>query len=357
MSTRSDADIDAEMAAAMSELHAELGDSDEDASESAAPEADSVKGDPEADEKSEDEESEEELEDPEQDAGSEEARAEVAKLFSDGDLKGACAKLGLDPSIFKLNNRQFAAARKAETSARADKAAADQALASATQRAEQAERLKSGAEQAYGPIAAGFRAYKVDKDMTKAKAAIELMFEDTFENVKSAIEKGARPMSAEALQLAELKQQMANDRAAAAAAKTTETAAAERATFVVKIGTALSKTPLADVDGASEAVAKAIEASWNPALKKHTLTLKEAYTQVKAGYAKQAAALAKLSAPKAKIADEPEKPAKRGAPARKPLAGVRQAAKPLTQEETMAAEMAAARKEWAAEQRRGKGKR
>lgn len=358
MSTKSDADVEAQMVAEMAELRAELGPSD-DAPEEAAPEAESVEGDPEADEESEDEEKEE-TEEPLEAEGGEEARAEVAKLFADGNLKAACEKLGLDPGIFKVNNRQFAASRRAESEAKRLAAEAESRHAAAEARAKQAENLQAGAEKVYGPIVAGNKAYRVDRDMAKAKAAVELLFEDSWENIQAAIAKGAQPLTPAELQVAQLRKELEDERAAKRAENEQTSTAAQQAADVAKVAAALAKTPLADVDGAAEEIVRTIRASYNPALKKNTKTLKEAYAEVKSAYAKKAAQLSKLtSRPAVKVEEEPTPSrAPRGAPARKPLASPRTPAKPLSAEDAMEAEMKAARKEFEADQRRAaRGKR
>lgn len=357
MSTKTDADVAAEMDAAMAELRAELG-GDEDSSEEATPEADSVEGDPGEDEESEEEESEEEeTEEPLETEDGEAARAEVAKLFAEGNLKEACAKLDLDPAIFKVNNRQFAAARKAETEAKRLEAAAAAREAAAAAKLAESEALRTGAEKVYGPIVAGNKAYRVDKDMAKARAAIELLLEDKWENIQAQINKGATPLTPAELRVIELEQKLEAEKATKATADAAAAEAAQHAKDVAAVTTRLEKTPLAGVEGAAEEIVKVIRASYNPALKKNTLTLKEAYQQVKTAYAKKAAQLAKLTGkPPAKKDEEeepPAKPAKRGAPARKPIAGGKPpAGKVLSEEERIDAEMRAARKEFEAEQRR-----
>lgn len=350
MQSKSDADVEAEMTAAMAELRAELAPE----GESAAPEADSVESDPGEDDESEDEEAT--ADGPLESEDGEAARAEVAKLFADGNLKGAAEKLGLDPSIFKLNNRQFAAARQAENAAKRLTAEAATREAEAATALAKSEALRTGAEKVYGPIVAGNKAYRVDKDMAKARAAVELLFEDRWENIKAQIEKGATPLTPAELRVIELEQRLDAEKKAKETQDASATAAQQQAQDVATVTAKLASTPLAGVDGAAEDIVKVIRASYNPALKKNTKTLKEAYAEVKAAYAKKAAQLAKLSRP-AKAEEDEEEPApkpRRGAPARKPIAGQKapKADKPLTDEEKMEAEMAAARKEFDAEQRR-----
>lgn len=351
MSTKTDADVAAEMDAAMAELRAELG-GDEDSSEEATPDADSVEGNPGEDEESEEEE---ETEEPLETEDGEAARAEVAKLFAEGNLKEACAKLDLDPAIFKVNNRQFAAARKAETEAKRLEAAAAAREAAAAAKLAESEALRTGAEKVYGPIVAGNKAYRVDKDMAKARAAIELLLEDKWENIQAQINKGATPLTPAELRVIELEQRLEAEKTTKATADAAAAEAAQHAKDVAAVTTRLEKTPLAGVEGAAEEIVKVIRASYNPALKKNTLTLKEAYQQVKTAYAKKAAQLAKLTGKPKALDDDapPDRPAKRGAPARKPIAGGKPpAGKVLSEEERIDAEMRAARKEFEAEQRR-----
>lgn len=345
-----------EMAALRAELDAETPEVED--VEEATPEADSVESDPGADEESEGEESEEESEPALEEADGEAARAEVAKMFADGDLKGACAKLGLDPAIFKLNNRQFAAARKAESEAKRLASEAETRQAATEARAKQAEALQAGAEKVYGPIVAGNKAYRVDRDMAKAKAALELMFEDKFENIVENIQKGVQPLSAAELRVIELERKLTEEKAQKEQETAAQSSQQQHKADVDKVSSKLAGTPLEGVEGAAEDIVKVLRASYNPALKKNTLTLREAYQQVKATYAKKAAQLSRLTGKPKAAADEDEepaaKPAKRGA-VRKPIAGTSRpapAAKPLTEDERMQAEMAAARREFEAEQRR-----
>ncbi|HEY3492018.1 MAG TPA: hypothetical protein VGK43_03640, partial [Solirubrobacterales bacterium] len=100
-------------------------------------------------------------------------------------------------------------------------------------------------------------------------------------------------------------------------------------------------------DEAAAEIHKVISKSYNAALKKHTVTLKEAYQQVKKAYADKAAKLAKLSG---------KPPAPAAKPSREPLNKTKLAprvpAKRPTEQDEFAAELAAAKKETAAAARR-----
>jgi hypothetical protein len=340
----------AEFAAVLAELEAEQDGTE--SIEEAAPEADNVEGDPEADEESEDETEEDEGDDEPLEAEDAEAlRTEIAELFSAGDIKRACEKLGLDPAIFKINNRQFAAIRKGESEARRHKQEAEAKLSEAGTKTQKAEELHRQAEHVYGPIVAGNRAYKGDAargvppDYTRARAAIELMFEDSFENVIANINKGSKPLDPTQVELLQLRKQMADEKAATAAQTAKQAEDAASAKELKGISAALAKTPLADVEGAAEDIQKVVRASYNPALKAYTKTVKEAYAEVKAAYAKKAAQLAKLTGTRTS-APTAAKPGKQ-TPTRKPLTETRTATPPrkkITEEDEFAASVAEAAK-------------
>lgn len=352
MAIEKDAALDADMAAELASLHAE--ESPE--GEEAAPEADSVEGDPEADEESEEiEEDGEDLEDGlEDDAlladGDAEAfKAELAELIDSGDLKAAAEKLGLDPSIFKLNNRQFKAARTSVREAKAAKTEAEARAAAAEHAQKQAEQLNTKAEEIYGPVVAGKHHY-ANGNVLEARAALELLFDDSYENIVTNLAKGAKGLSPEVLEVRKLRKQIEDERAAKAQETAKQTEAQQTASEISAIAVKLKSTPLAELgEEAAAEIHKVIAASYNKALGKHTVTLKEAYAQVKKSYADKAAKLAKLSgkapAPKGK------QPAPK--PGRKPLAPARASGpKTLTPEQEFAAELAAAKRDTQAAARR-----
>jgi hypothetical protein len=273
---------------------------------------------------------------------------EIRDLIEQGDLKAAAEKLGLDPSIFRLNNRQFKASRTAVKEARAAKAEAEARAATAEAAKTEAEALNAKAEEVYGPVVAGKHFYK-QGDVLQARAALELMFEDTFENIVANMAKGAKALSPEQIQINQLKKQLAEEKAAKARETETQTAAEQKAAEINAIASKLKGTPLEELsDEAAAEIHTRVSQSYNSALKKHTLTLKEAYKQVKANLAAKAAKLAKLGG------KPPAKPAK--GPERKPLdrkiAPRVPAGKKLTPEQEFAAELAAAKKETQAALRR-----
>lgn len=341
-------DVAADIASELASLQAEQG-TDPDPEE-AAPEADSVEGDPEADEESEEtEESEDEADDEsledepvEGGADAEAFKAELAELIDAGDLKAAAEKLGLDPSIFKLNNRQFKASRTAVKEAKTAKAEAEAraAAAEAAQKAAEdlnkaAEDLNKAAEDTYGPVVAGRFFYKGDPgkgiapDPPKARAALELLFEDSYENIVANLAKAAKGMDPAQMEVYRLRQELAAEKAAKQKEAETQTAAQQTATEISAIAAKLKGTPLEELgEEAATEIHRVIRASYNKALGKNTVTLKEAYQQVKKAYADKAAKLAKLSgkpaaapAPKGKTREPldktklaPKVPAKRLTP-------------------------------------------
>src|SRR5688572_15084487 len=284
-------DVAADIASELASLQAEQGSEPEEA----APEADSVEGDPEADEESE--EIEEEPEDePIVDGDAEAFKSELAELIDAGDLKAAAEKLGLDPSVFKLDNRKFKAARTLEREAKASRTEAETRAAAAEAARRQAEALNTKAEEIYGPVVAGKHHY-AKGEVLEARAALELMFGDTFENIVTNLAKGAKALDPATLEVRKLRKQIEDDKAARAAETAKLTEAQQTASEISAIAARLQNTPLADLaDEAAADIHKVISASFNKALGKQTITLKEAYAKVKADYAAKAAKLAKLGA-------------------------------------------------------------
>lgn len=357
-------DVATEIASELASLQAEQGPGEELESEEAAPEADSVEGDPEADEESEEieeteDEADESLEDEPADTG-DASVDEIRDLIDSGDLKAAAEKLGLDPSIFKLNNRQFKASRTAVKEAKAAQKAAEERAATAALAQKQAEELNTAAEETYGPVVAGRFFYKGDPakgvapDPLKARAALELLFDDKYENIVANLAQAAKGLSPEQLQIYQLRKELADKEAAKTKEAETKTATEQTATEISAIAAKLKGTQLEDLaDEAAKEIHAIVAASYNKALKKHTKTVKEAYKEVKAAYAAKAAKLAKLGG------KPPAKPAK--APERKQLdrkIAPRVPAKKLTEDQEFAAELALAKKETQAalrrEQRRAK---
>jgi hypothetical protein len=346
-------DVALDIASELASLQAEQGD---DVSEEAAPEADSVESDPGADDESEEientDEDEESLEDDEPaalDGDAESFKSELAELIDGGDLKAAAEKLGLDPSVFKLNNRQFKAARVAAKEAREAKTVAETAAATALTAQKQAETLNARAEEVYGPVVAGKHHYK-NGNVLEARAALELLFEDTYENIVTNMAKGAKAMDPARLEVEKLRRELAAEKAAKATETAATSAATQKATEIAGITAKLKGTPLEDLsDEAAADIHAVISKSYNSALGKHTVTLKEAYAQVKKQYAEKAAKLAKLSgkapvvAPKGKTREPLEKTK---------LAPRVATGKKLSEQDEFAAELAAAKKETAAAARR-----
>jgi hypothetical protein len=346
-------DVAADIASELASLQAEQGTEVD--SEEAAPEADSVESDPGADDESEELEETDEDEDGLEDLGAADAgdaeafKSEIAELIDSGDLKAAAEKLGLDPSVFKLNNRQFKAARVAAKEAREAKTAADTAAASALAAQTKAEQLNATAEEIYGPVVAGKHHYK-NGNVLEARAALELLFDDTYENIVQNMAKGAKAMDPAKLEVEKLRRELAAEKATKAQEQATQTAAQQKATEIAGITAKLKGTPLEDLsDEAAADIHTLISKSYNAALGKHTVTLKEAYGQVKKAYAEKAAKLAKLTGKPAVVAPK-------GGKAREPLEKTKLAprvpAKKLSEQDEFAAELAAAKKDTAAAARR-----
>jgi hypothetical protein len=327
----------AEFAALVAELEAPEVDEDSD-DDGAAPEGDTStdpededeeepEGDedePEGDEEEPDED--DELEDEDEDEGEELTADEAAakKLFEAGDIKGACKRLGVDPKIFKINARQFTAMRKGL-------ADATKLSREGTAAKTQADNLCQAAEQTYGPIVAGFRAYK-DGNPMNLRAAIELMCEDTFENVVATVARAAKGLSPEQVEIVKLRKEIQDRENKAKEDQTKAQAEAQKTTEVARVSKLLKTTPLAKIDGAAEEIYDLVAASFDGT--GYGLTVKQAYAQVKAKHAKIAAAFGgKLPA-----AGKAGKTGKAGK--REELAPVRKPAAPKTAAEREAAEAA-----------------
>jgi hypothetical protein len=352
MTIEKDAAEAAEFADVLAELEADEGDT---VSEEATPEADSVEGDPEADEESEDEESEdedsEELEDPAATADVEIFRDELAELLDGGDLKALATKLGKDPSIFKLNNRQFKAARVAERNANRLKAEADQALQAGNAAKTQGEQLEANARRIYGPAAAGFQAYQAG-DPSGVRAAVEAMTGDTFENVVAAVARAAKGMDPGQVEVIKLRRELAAEKARQTAEQASQAAKAEETSQVTQIASKLASTPLAALaDEAAADIFKVLQASKHPTLGKYTKTLKEAYAEVKAVYAAKAAKLATVAAGKKGAKVVPPKD-KRAPLARTPIVTRPAGGKKMTPEEEFKAELKAAERDTQTQERK-----
>lgn len=323
----------AEFAALVAELEAPQGDEDDSDTEGAAQEGDSSADPDEDDEDSatdledEDDSADEEDEDLEDDTDTLTAdEAAAKKLFEAGDIKAACKRLGVDPKIFKINARQFTAMRKGL----ADATKLQREGASAKT---QAEQLRTGAEQVYGPIVAGFQAYKNGNPLN-LRAAIELMCEDSFENVVATVARAAKGLDPTQVEIIKLRKELADREAATKEQATKAQTEAQAKTEVARITKSLAKTPLAQIEGAADEIYKLVAESYDGT--GYGVTVKQAYATVKAKHEKVAKAFGgKLPAPKVK-----GKEVKPGKTERRELAPVRKDSKPLTRAEKEAAEKA-----------------
>lgn len=282
----------AEFAALVAELSAEQVEGEEDAGdEEAAPEADSSR-DPEEDEESEeeqenepegseDETDEEGEEDPDEEddpddleAGLSPQETEAAKMFLDGKIKEACKRLGLDPKIFKIKPREFTAMRKGLREA-------DQKLRQATVLERQGRQLNEQAENTYGAIVAGFRAYKGGEPL-KVKAAIELMAEDSFENIVATVARAAKGLSPAEVELMKIRKEREDEKRAENERKVSEGVAAQEAKEIATLTTRLAKTPLAKVPTAAAEIRALVVKSFDGT--GYGTTVQEAYKEVRAKY-------------------------------------------------------------------------
>lgn len=338
-STESD---EAEFAAVLAEMQAEQPSADTD--EVAEENVDEGQ-DPELDDNQEDSGDEPEGE-PLEGTDAETLRTEVADLLDKGDLKKACEKLGVDPAIFKINNRQFAAIRKGETEAKRLHIEADTKLT-------KAEQVQKRAEEIYGPIVAGSKSAR-NGDWSTAKSAIEVMFEMPFEKVVESIQKGVKPLDPAQAEVMKLRKELEEERANKAKEETKTAETNQHIKDVQLVTGKLAGTPLEGIEGAAEEIVKTIRASYNPALKKNTLTLREAYKQVKTAYEKKAAQLARLAGV-APTASAPATAPKAGnKPSRTPLTARQTSAPKVSEVDEFAASVAEAAKAAAAADRRSR---
>lgn len=270
----------AEFNALMAEIKAP--DTDEEGDTEEAEETSDV---PEEDEEAEDESEEDDLDDEDEDEGEAlDANEKAAKaLFESGNIKGACKRLGIDPKIFKVNPREFTAMRKGlkdgakfKTEGLAAKAAG--------------EKLQKDAENVYGPIVAGFQAYQRG-DYTSLRSAVEIMCEDTFENVVAKVARAAKGMDPGQVEVLKLRKELKERDTKANEEQTKAQAAVQEAKEVQVLTGKLKGTPLEKVPGAAKEVYDLVRASYDGV--GYGLTVKEAYAQTKAKYAALAAGFGK----------------------------------------------------------------
>lgn len=331
----------AEFAALVAELSAEEVTGDEPGDEEAAQDdvgsaepGEQDEEEQEAEDKDEpDEETDEPEEDEEADLETELSTAEIeaGKLFKAGNIKEACKRLGVDPKIFKIEPREFRAMRKGlgEAEAKVRQAATYE---------RQGKQLHEAAEQTYGPIVAGFQGHHGGRPLD-VKAAIELMCEDTFENVVSGIARAAKGLSPAEAELLRYKQERSQEKAAENTRKAQEAAQAQEAQEVTTLTGRLKGTPLERVDGAAAEIRALVVKSFDGV--GYGKTVKEAYKEVKDKYARIAESVTgkKLPATKGKDAPVGKK--------RSELAPLRRAV-PQTPAEKKAAQKAAEAEEFRA---------
>jgi hypothetical protein len=309
----------AEFTALLAELDAPDTDDGEEPAAEETPEPE-LEDEPEAeedepaDEEDEPEAQEDELEAP---AGLSKGETEAAKLLKAGNVKEACKRLGIDPKLLKVNPREFTAMRKGL--ADAEKLSREGSAAQAA-----GEKLRKDAESVYGPIVAGFKAYREGNPM-QLRAAIELMCEDSLENAVATMARAAKGLDPAQVEVLKLRKELKDREEAQRAETEKQTAAAAATQEVATIAGKLKDTPLAKIPGAAQEIYDLVRGSYKPGTG-YGLTVKEAYTQVKAKHAAIAEAFGK-------------KPAVKGTkPNRTPLETVRKPAAKLTAADRKAAE-------------------
>ena len=201
-----------------------------------------------------------------------EAETAAAKLIEQGDLDGALKRLGVDPALVKVDRRQFFAMRKGLADAKAKERASEA-------KAAEAVKLRTEAEKLYGPIAAGFAAHR-QGDGAKLRAAIELLAEDSLENVLATIERGNRPLDPATAEVMRLRAELAERDKAVKSEQTAAQAKAAEQAQISKLEAQVAKTPLAKVPGAAKQIYERVKASYDGV--GYSLSVKEAYAQVKA---------------------------------------------------------------------------
>lgn len=220
----------------------------------------------------------------------------AGELLEAGDLKGFCEKVGLTPKRFqeltKINPREFTAMRLGLKDANAAKKVAETKAAAA-------EKLQADAEQVYGPIVAGFQAHKKG-DSARLRAAIELLAEDTFENVVASVAKAGKPDPA--AQVEALRRELAEEKAKKTKDETAAATAAAVKAQVTTIEGRLKGTPLEKIPGAAQEIFDTIKGSFDGT--GYALNLKQAYAQVKAKHAKVAEAFGVKPAKKEVVVEQ-----------------------------------------------------
>ncbi len=282
----------AEFAALVAELSTEEVEGEEPGDEEAAQddEGSAEPGDSEEDEEEQEDEPDKEPDDEEDEEDDEEddletelsaEEAEAKKLFEAGSFKEACKRLGVDPKIFKVRPREFTAMRKglkeAETKVR---------QAATLER--QGRQLHEQAELTYGPIVAGFRGHQGGRPLD-VKAAIELMCEDSFENVVAGIARAAKGLSPAEAEVLRLRKERADEKQAETTRKAQEQAQAQEAQEVTALTGRLKGTPLEKVPDAAKEIRALVVKSFDGV--GYGKTVKEAYAEVRGKYAALAEAV------------------------------------------------------------------
>jgi len=200
----------------------------------------------------------------------------VGQQIADGDLAGACKKLGIDPKILNINVPKFEAMRKGLKETRTREAAAVAAETAAKTAQTHADAVMADAKSKYGDLVDLKLSVKAG-DFYAVREILEALAPDgtPIQKILEGIALAAKNVSPTEIaykrKLRELatKEQADKDAAKAAeaanAAKADETARAERnKTGAAKL---LKGTPYEDLPGAAEALVKLAADHWDPVKK------------------------------------------------------------------------------------------
>lgn len=237
--------------------------------------------------------------DPDADDGSAEASEDdgllpdvgaIGQQFTDGDIKGACAALGIDPKVLGVNVPKLEAMRKGLKAAKDLEASASTKLAAATAAQTQAQTILTGAKAQYG-FAVDLKQSIAAGDFYAVKELCEALAPKgtTWETIATGIVQAARGVSpSEALyrrEVKRLKDEAAAREAAEAAAAEQATAGATAAEIQQRnVAGATVKLKGTEYDGipeAAETLARIVAESYDAKRGGFQLTLPQALAKLK----------------------------------------------------------------------------
>lgn len=214
----------------------------------------------------------------------------IGKQFTDGDIKGACAALGIDPKILGVNVPKLEAMRRGLKEARDRDAAAATKLAQAETEKTNATAIVKSAKEQYG-FAVDLKQAIAAGDFYAVKELCEQLAPrgTTWEVIATGIVKAARGEStSEVMYRRELKRIREEEAARVAAAEATTAAATAAATSaeiqqrnVVGATAKLKGTEYDGIPEAAETLAKIVADSYDAKRGGFTLTLAQALAKLK----------------------------------------------------------------------------